>query len=432
MTTLLYDNSKETRTPVVQAIHTAVKGRARYKVNGLEHSEALKTYLEFRLLESEGIRQVSANPITGNILVIFNPVRSASDIASILERIILEYTQPLRNYLQGTDTGNGLVKEKTKRPSTTPKELTKLTTSAQDQKIKPWHLIEADSVVAEFKSSAIAGLSSKSAKKKLKKYGSNTLPEAVPRSGLSIFIDQFKSVPVALLAVAAACSVATGGIADAVVIMGVVVINAAIGYATESQSDKIINSLKSLVRPSTLAIRDGTQQEISAQEVVVGDILVLKPGSYVAADARLIEAKRLSIDESALTGESLPVVKTTAALTQQDVPLGDRTNMVYMGTLVTGGQGLAVVVATGKYTEMGKIQILVGEAEVPETPMEKQLDQVGSQLVLLSGAVCGVVFAIGLWRGYGWIEMLKTSISLAVAAVPEGLPTGATTTLGFG
>lgn len=304
--------------------------------------------------------------------------------------------------------------------------------AAQDQTVKHWHLLDTHTVIAEFDTCKNSGLSSESAQKTLKRYGLNLLPESVPRSGLSIFIDQFKSLPVALLAVAAACSIITGGLADALVIMGVVVINAVIGYATESQSEKIIHSLKTLVRPTAVVLRDGNISEISAQEIVVGDILVLRPGSYVSADARLIEAKHLSIDESALTGESMPVVKMTDRLTIPETPLGDRTNMVYMGTLVTGGQGRAVVVATGKYTEMGKIQILVGEAELPQTPMEKQLDQAGSQLVLISGAVCGVVFGIGLLRGYGAIEMLKTSISLAVAAVPEGLPMIATTTLALG
>jgi P-type Ca2+ transporter type 2C len=152
----------------------------------------------------------------------------------------------------------------------------------------------------------------------------------------------------------------------------------------------------------------------------------------VSADARLIEAQRLSIDESALTGESMPVTKNVTALDTPDVPLGDRSNMVYMGTLVTGGQGLAVVVATAKFTEMGKIQTLVGEAELPDTPLQKQLDRAGSQLVLISGVVCSGVFGIGLLRGYGWLEMFKTSISLAVAAVPEGLPAVATTTLALG
>lgn len=426
------DSAKSSKAPIVQGIHTTVGGRARYQVSGLHRSEALRTYLEFRLLDSKGIRQVSANPLTGNILVIFNPACSPSEIASLITRLVLEYRKPGKNK-DGVEEAScvALGKEKSKNKSINTRKLT-LISSAREQRMKPWHLIEADVILAEFQTSKESGLPSESAQENLKKYGANVLPEAIPRSGLSIFIDQFKSLPVALLTVAAACSIMTGGLADAFVIMGVVAINAVIGYVTESQSEKIIHSLKSLVRPSALVLRNGSLQDISAQEIVLGDILVLKPGSYVAADARLIEAIRLSVDESALTGESMPVTKTTFALATQEVPLGDRVNMVYMGTLVTGGQGLAVVVATGQFTEMGKIQALVGEAELPETPMQKQLDQAGSQLVLISGAVCAVVFAIGLWRGYGVIEMLKTSISLAVAAVPEGLPTVATTTLALG
>lgn len=426
------DNSTKGRTPVVQAIHTAVKGRARYKIDGLHRSEALKTYLEFRLLDLGGIRQVSANPLTGNILVIFTSACSPSDLAGLIKKIVLEYGKQSRKNRRETDTYLATNRQTSKHLPISLQKVSKLIPPVREQKMKSWHLIEPNAVIEEFKTSTRSGLSSQTAEENLKKYGSNVLPEAVPRSGWSIFIEQFKSMPVALLTVAAVCSIATGGVVDALVIMGVVVINAVIGYATESQSEKIIHSLKSMVSPSALVMRESRLQEISAQEIVLGDILVLKPGSYVTADARLIEAKRLSIDESALTGESMPVAKTTLALTQENVPLGDRTNMVYMGTLVTGGQGLAVVVATGKYTEMGKIQSLVGEAELPETPMQKQLDQAGNQLVLISSAVCTVVFGIGLLRGYGWLEMLKTSISLAVAAVPEGLPAVATTTLAIG
>src|SRR5262249_46882890 len=154
--------------------------------------------------------------------------------------------------------------------------------------------------------------------------------------------------------------------------------------------------------------------------------------SYVAADARVCAAERLSVDESTLTGESLPVTKTPASLVDANVPLADRCNMVYAGTLVSGGQGRAVVVSTGRYTEMGRIQALVDHAEAPETPLQQQLGAMGRQLVLLSSAVCGLVFGIGLLQGYGALEMLKTAISLAVAAVPEGLPTVATTVLALG
>jgi Ca2+-transporting ATPase len=247
-----------------------------------------------------------------------------------------------------------------------------------------------------------------------------------------MLLDQFQSMPVALLTVAAIIAILTGGFTDAVVIMGVVVINAIIGFATESQSDRIIRSLDHLVKPSARVIRDGGTIEISAQEVVPGDILVLRSGTYIAADARIIAAADLSVDESTLTGESIPVTKTAKVLTDIEIPLGDRINMVYMGTLVMGGEGRAVVVATATATEMGKIQALIGNVESPKTPMETQLDQVGSQLVVISSVICGIVFAIGVLRGYALFDMLKTSISLAVAAVPEGLPAVATTTLALG
>ena len=147
---------------------------------------------------------------------------------------------------------------------------------------------------------------------------------------------------------------------------------------------------------------------------------------------RLMEATHLSVDESALTGESLPVTKNTQALERDNIPLGDRVNLVFMGTLVTGGEGLAVVVATGSYTEIGLIQSLIGEATSPETPLERQLGQLGDQLVLLCCGVSGVVFVMGFLWGFGWLEMLRTSICLAAAAVPEGLPAAATTTLALG
>ena len=303
---------------------------------------------------------------------------------------------------------------------------------AEDQKVEPWHLQSAESLLVEMGIQPQAGLTAQAVTERQKKFGPNLLPEAVPRSGFSLFIDQFKSLPVALLGVAAAISVATGGLVDAVVILSVVVINAVIGYVTESQAEKTIHSLKSLVRPMALVLREGSVQTIGAQDVVPGDLLVLQPGSYVAADARLIEASRLSVDESVLTGESLPAIKSTEPILELQIPLADRTNLVYMGTLVTGGQGLALVVATGKYTEIGKIQALMGEALPPETPMEKQLDRMGGQLVTISLAVCGLVFVVGLLRGYGLLQMLKTSIALAVAAVPEGLPMVATTTLALG
>lgn len=431
---------------MVQAIHTAVPGRSRYKVEGLYRSESLKKHLELQLARQTGISQVTANPLTGNVLVTFNSANTSTTVESLIVRIVTTHggnesaaTHSHSSRKAGTVPRNGAVHEQLPSPRSPHKRVGKRAGQSQvptpDTDVSPapaWHLLSAKAVLTTTRTSPRSGLSDAAVKKRLATYGPNVLPEAERRSGLEILLGQFNSLPVGLLGVAAGISLCTGGLVDAAVILGVVVVNATIGYVTESQSERTIHSLKSLVQPSAVVVREGIPKEISAAEVVLGDILVLKPGSYIAADSRLIEAQRLSIDESALTGESVPVSKVVEPLMNPQLPLADRVNMAYMGTLVTGGQGLAVVVATGRATEIGKIQMLAGEAAAPETPLEQQLDQLGSQLVLLSGGVCAFVFFIGLLRGYGLLEMLKTSISLAVAAVPEGLPTVATTTLALG
>ncbi|MBE9169854.1 cation-transporting P-type ATPase [Pleurocapsales cyanobacterium LEGE 06147] len=399
----------------IQPLHTAVKGRARYKVRSLRYDQTLKQYLEYRLSSEPGIKQVRASSVTGNLLVLFDAKQQDTKaIASQLETIVREYNKNPKGARELVVSRSSADKPSHLLPS------------------EPWHLKETGAIVAQLGTSTDKGLSAKAVEYNLQKYGPNAIVEAQPRSGLSIFIDYFKSVPVVLLTLAAGLSVITGGIVDALVILGVVTINAILGYATESQSERIIHSLKGLVNPSAWVIREGQLREINSHQIVIGDLIVLKPGSYIPADARLIEAEHLNVDESALTGESIPVFKTAQTLTGEKVPLAERINMVYRGTFVTGGQGLAIVVATGKATEMGRIQTLVGETVVPQTPMERQLDRVGGQLVLISGAVCGLVFTLGAIRGYGILQMLKTSVSLAVAAVPEGLPTVATTSLALG
>ncbi|NTU41742.1 MAG: HAD-IC family P-type ATPase [Nitrospirales bacterium] len=418
---------------MVQTVHAQVSGRARYKVKGLYRSESLKARLESGLSGVKGISSVSVSCLTGNVLVIFNSGNTAQTIANLIETVIgceekVQRDGSLQRSIPDPPAAAG---KKTPRKSQSRRKIRRLVTHAEEQRPEAWHVMEPSEVVGRLEASP-KGLTADEAALNYKKYGPNLLPESVPRSGFSIFIGQLNSLPVALLGVAAGLSVFTGGVADAVVILGVVAINAAIGYVTESQAERTINSLKGLVRPVAHTLREGSIREVPAEEIVPGDILVLRPGSYVAADARLLDCRHLSVDESALTGESLPVTKSPAPLAEMNIPLADRLNMVYMGTLVTGGQGIAVVTATGRFTEIGKIQELVGEATPPETPMERQLNTMGTQLVVISGAVCGVVFLIGLLRGYGFLQMLKTSISLAVDAVPEGLPTVATTTLALG
>jgi Ca2+-transporting ATPase len=425
--------------PTVRPIHTRVQGRVRYRIEGLQRSEALKDYLCAHIPVNDEIIHFSANTVTGNVLIRFDRHdHSLRGVSGLLAGLVAEYAA---NAVGATPGGNSSrnrrlspnveAKGKGHKPSTK-RLLRKLVVHAEGQKSLNWHVMTADDIAAALDTSTEYGLSSESAKKALARYGPNVLPESVPRSGFSIFIDQFKSLPVIMLGIAAAISVLTGGFADAVVVIAVVAINATIGYVTENQSEKTIHSLKRLVRPTAEIVRDGTLREIGADEVVPGDILALKPGVYVAADARLLAVRHLSVDESTLTGESMPVMKTVTPLSGDHIPIGERTNTVYMGTLVTGGQGLAVVVSSGRFTEIGKIQTMVGEARAPETPMSRQLDKMGRQLVWICSAVCAGVFGIGLLRGYGFLQMLTASISLAVAAVPEGLPTVSTTTLTLG
>ncbi|MEF3168766.1 MAG: cation-transporting P-type ATPase [Deltaproteobacteria bacterium] len=423
---------------VVKPVHTAVPGRVRLHVTGLYRSQDLKRHLESRLRDEKLISQAKANPLTGHLLVTFPATQELAQVISIVEAVVKSRngSKPVVGVgktlsLSAYDPPNRSTKKK--KSAISRRRLVRLVSTSEEQKALAWHLMESDEVARFLETSPRDGLSSIVAQERFRRFGPNVLPEAVPRSGLKIFFGQFASVPVALLGLASGISALTGGLMDAAVILGVVVINAIIGYITESQAEKTIHSLKTLVRPRAIAIREGKLLEIGAEEIVPGDLIVLRPGNYIPADARIVESARLSIDESALTGEGIPVGKNPLRIASEgSIPLSDRTNMCYMGTLVTGGQGLAIAVATGRYTEMGRIQTLVGEAQVPETPMERQLDAIGTRLVAISGVLCGLVFVLGLLRGHGLLPMLKTAISLAVAAVPEGLPTVATTTLALG
>jgi Ca2+-transporting ATPase len=302
----------------------------------------------------------------------------------------------------------------------------------EEQVLSAWHQEALEELLATFGVSTDSGHSGLDAVSLLQRYGPNSLMASSRRSDLSILLEQFVSTPVAMLGASAVISLMTGGAIDAAVILGVVLINAGIGFVTERQAEKTISSLAKSGVTNVMALRDGETIAIPVEEIVPGDILVLTPGSYIAADIRLLDTHKLSVDESALTGESLPVSKAHDFLAETATPLGDRRNMAYMGTHVTGGSGKGIVVATGRATELGQIQTMVGEAEAPETPMQRQLDEMGTRLAVVSGLVCAGVFVIGVMRGQGWLQMLKSSVSLAVAAVPEGLPAVATTTLAMG
>ncbi len=413
----MHSTGKAARDRVVP-VHCAVAGRARFRVAGLHRSPIAKRILESRLAGLPAIRLISVSALTGTVLVRFDPDCSIEQISALIERALDGFGRleiPVIPPAHVDSARAGWRWHTTKPP---PHE--------------SWHAMDRSGVAQRLGTSIQTGLSGSTAAQRLQEYGANRLPESAPRPQLAILLDQLSSTPILLLMAAAGASILTGGIADAAMILGVVALNGAIGYATESQAQKTIDSLRRLVTSSATVLRDGLLREIPEYEVVVGDIMILRPGYRVAADGRLIEAERLSIDESTLTGESAPAYKTVAPLAADELPLADRRNMVYMGTLVTGGQGSAVVVATGRWTQIGRIQTLAAAAQAPRTPLQRQLDDMGRQLGAGVSAVSAALFGIGLLRGYSFINMLQTSIALAVAAVPEGLPTIATTILALG
>jgi Ca2+-transporting ATPase len=436
---------------VIETLHAAVGGRIRLKVLGLYRSPALKRHIEDKLILHPEVHACTADPLTGHVLIHYPSSTDASRIIFLVQETVLALNpSDHRTKSEGrhpaiyekffadryTDPGKGpgpFAHARSKSHTLPGKRKTRrMVLRGTVQKAACWHIRSVASLLEKFQSHPEQGLSEKEAAKRLRRYGPNLLPEAVPRSALAIFFRQFQSLPVILLGIASLVSFFTGGWLDALVIISAILLNALIGFFTENQAEKTFFSLKTLIRPSALVRREGRTLLIGAELVVPGDLLILQPGGYISADARLIAVDRLTIDESLLTGESLPVLKTVEPLEEEDQPLADRTNMVHMGTLVTGGQGLALALATGRYTEIGRIQTLVGQAARPQSPMERELNRLGGRLTLISLGVCGLVFLVGILRGFGLLEMFGSSVALAVAAVPEGLPMVATTTLALG
>jgi Ca2+-transporting ATPase len=294
-----------------------------------------------------------------------------------------------------------------------------------------WHLRTIAEIAGELDASS-AGLAAADAARRLAHYGPNALPPNGAPTNLELIARQLATAPVALLGIAAALSIATGAVAEALAITAVVAANTAIGFLTEKSSDKAIRSLSAGGPSTTPVIRDGEVVEVPRVALVPGDVLRLAPGVAVGADARLLATDRLSVDESALTGESVPVDKSAELACAVDAALADRTNMVFRGTTCVGGSGTALVVATGTRTEVGRIQVAMGGIALPETPLQLDLGRLGRQLALASAAACALVFGLGLLRRQPLLELAKSSVSLGVAAVPEGLPAIATTTLALG
>ena len=300
-----------------------------------------------------------------------------------------------------------------------------------------YHHKTAQEVLQELSSDQTRGLSREEAEKRREQYGENRLQEKKKKSTFQRFLDQFKDVMILILLLAAAVSFFVAWTEgeeffEPLLILLIVVLNAVMGVMQENKAEKALEALKGLSAPHARVIRDGQEQLIDAAELVPGDIIRLEAGDFVPADARLVQSVSLKSEESALTGESVPAEKDAAAPVAENAPLGDRVNMVFSGCSITYGTARAVVTATGMETEMGRIaNLLEAEAE-GQTPLQQKLAQLGKYLGFLALGACGIIFVVGMLNGIPALEIFMTAVSLAVSAIPEGLPAIVTIVLSIG
>ena len=295
------------------------------------------------------------------------------------------------------------------------------------------------SVIHQLQSDVASGLSEQQVNQKRAKYGENKLREKKKKTNFQRFIDQFKDAMILILLTAAAVSFAVACVErnpkeffEPLLILLIVVLNAVLGVMQESKAEKALDALKGLSAPHARVIRDGVEKVIDASELVPGDIIRLEAGDFVPADARLLRSVSLKSEESALTGESVPSEKDASVIVDEKAPLGDRTNMVFSGCSITYGTAVAVVTATGMDTEMGRIANLLDGEEEGQTPLQQKLAQLGKYLGFLALAACGVVFVVGIFNNIPVLEIFMTAVSLAVSAIPEGLPAIVTIVLSIG
>ena len=294
------------------------------------------------------------------------------------------------------------------------------------------HAVPVEEVIATLKTDLTSGLSSGEVERRLQEYGPNTLPEAKGRTILEAFRDQFANFLIILLLAATALSAAIGEYLDAAAIAAIVILSAALGVAQEWRAERALQALHSMMAPVARVLRDQHVEEVASPLLVPGDIVLLEPGQYVPADLRLADTKELKMNEASLTGESTQVDKDARSTVDPDTPIADRTNSAFAGTIVTYGRAMGVVIATGTATEVGRIAALVGKQEQEQTPLQRRMSGLGRWLGGAAIAVSAVVFAVGAIRGNDLVDMLLTAVSLAVAAVPEGLPAVVTVALAVG
>ncbi len=295
-----------------------------------------------------------------------------------------------------------------------------------------WHVLEATEIVQALQTSPKQGLSEEEARRRLEQFGPNELEEAAKPSLFSLIFEQFKNFIVIVLIVAALAAALLGDYIEAAAILAIVVLNAILGVVQERKAEEALAALRRLAAPDALVLRDGHRQTCTARELVPGDVVFLEAGNFIPADLRLIETVNLRIEEAALTGESVPVTKDASLVLTQEMALGDRRNTAFSGTVVAYGRGSGVIVSTGMRTQIGMIATMLQAVHEEPTPLQRKLDQLGKALGIAALVVCALVFGVGYLRGVPPLEMFLVAVSLAVAAVPEGLAAVVTITLALG
>lgn len=301
-----------------------------------------------------------------------------------------------------------------------------------------WHSCSVEEIAKNLKTNINIGLSDDEAQKRFERYGPNNLKEKKKESIFVKFIKQFNDFMIITLIIAAIVSAVVSKLngeadyIDSIIIVAIVVFNAIMGLVQEQKAEKSLEALKKMTAPNTKVRRNGRVQEIDATLVVPGDIVILEAGNYVPADCRLINSYNLKIEESALTGETIPSLKDSSKILKENTAMGDLCNMVFATTIVVNGHGEAIVVETGMNTRVGKIAGMIIEDESPETPIQKKLAEVGKILAIACIIICVLIFVIGIFKKIPIIEMFMTSVGLAVAAIPEGLPAIVTIMLSIG
>lgn len=295
---------------------------------------------------------------------------------------------------------------------------------------KQWKLSQEE--LLQEMNSSMNGLTAEEAKKRLEQYGYNKLQEGKRKGVLQVFAEQFADLLVIILIIAAVISALTGGLEGTIVILAVLILNAILGTVQHFKAQKSLDSLKAMAAPNARVIRDGQKMEVPAAELVPGDILLLEAGDVTAADGRVLQNFSLQVSESALTGESENVNKIDTPIDQDELPLGDRLNMVYSSSLVSYGRAVVLVTGTGMQTEIGKIADLMESAQEKATPLQRSLDDFSKKLSIIIMVICAIVFGLGVWRNMGLADSLMFAVALAVAAIPEALSSIVTIGLAIG